>query len=160
MSEAIGIGDYYKQTRSPFGQQSQGTGGGATAGLGPTLNMVDGSYQTDFWSPEQWQQFGSEGGTIGDNGSLMFGSGGAEGGGAMDWLGQNSKGLGTAMQGIGLGASLYNTFFGDGAKMNKKNMQLMDQKIASNKKSMKARDDFNKSWATASNKVSGLGSVA
>ena len=36
-----------------------------------------GFYNTDFFSPEQWQQFGSKGGTIGDNGQLYNADGSA-----------------------------------------------------------------------------------
>ena len=30
------------------------------------------SYNTDFWTPKQWEQFGASGGTIGKGGSLMM----------------------------------------------------------------------------------------
>jgi len=78
-------------------------------------------------------------------------------GGTMDWLGANAKGLGTIANIGGLGLGVYDTFFGDTKKMNKKNMKLIDQQIASNAQSMADRNKFNKNWAAASN---GLGRIA
>ena len=78
-------------------------------------------------------------------------------GGTMDWLGANAKGLGTIANIGGLGLGVYDTFFGDTKKMNKKNMQLMDLQMAGNEKSIADRDTFNKKWADSSN---ALGRIA
>ena len=67
--------------------------------------------------------------------------------GVMDWLNDNSKGIGTGIQAIGLGASLYDTFFGDTAEINDKNMQIMDQQIASNADTMANTKAVRAAWA-------------
>ena len=61
------------------------------------------------WSPEQWQNFGAQGGTIDANNNLVFGNDNLSGKqpGMMDWLGSNSmRGIGIlgelAMSGLGI----------------------------------------------------------
>lgn len=45
-------------------------------GVGLALTKgIDGKYNTDFWSDKQWQKFGEDGGTIGDNGEVNLGTG-------------------------------------------------------------------------------------
>ena len=112
----------YQQKINP--QSLVGGGGTSNLGLGPTLSVNSvGDYNTDFWTPEQWQEFGANGGIVGSNGELIFGNGTSNELGTMDWLNKNQGGLGTIMKGAGLGLSAYDTFFGDTAKRNKKEMQ-------------------------------------
>lgn len=67
--------------------------------------------------------------------------------GLMNFMNTNAKGIGTGLQAIGLGASLYDSFWGDSAKMNKKNMQLLDQQIASNADTIANTKAVRKAWA-------------
>ena len=59
-----------------------------------------GFYDTSFWDPSQWQQFGSKGGTIGNNGQLYNADGSAFDASS---IGGNLKGLGSTTEG-GLGS--------------------------------------------------------
>ena len=61
-----------------------------------------GFYNTDFFSPEQWQQFGAKGGKIGDAGQLYNADGSAF---DVSSIGGNTKGLGSTTEG-GLGGLL------------------------------------------------------
>ena len=63
-----------------------------------------GFYDTNFWDPSQWQQFGSKGGIIGDNGQLYNADGSAF---DVSSIGGNIKGLGSTTEG-GLGGLLSN----------------------------------------------------
>jgi hypothetical protein len=69
-------------------------------------SVISGS---NAWTPEQWQNFGSQGGTIDANNNLVFGTKGLQTGvtkepGMFDWLGSdNMKGIST-IGGLGLGA--------------------------------------------------------
>ena len=59
-----------------------------------------GFYDTSFWDPSQWQQFGGKGGTIGNNGQLYNADGSAFDASS---IGGNLKGLGSTTEG-GLGS--------------------------------------------------------
>ena len=59
-----------------------------------------GFYDTSFWDPSQWQQFGSKGGNIGNNGQLYNADGSAF---DVSSIGGNIKGLGSTTEG-GLGS--------------------------------------------------------
>ena len=61
-----------------------------------------GFYDTSFWDPSQWQQFGSKGGNIGNNGQLYNADGSAF---DVSSIGGNMKGLGSTTEG-GLGGLL------------------------------------------------------
>jgi hypothetical protein len=61
-----------------------------------------GFYKMDFWNPSQWQEFGSKGGIIGDNGQLYNADGSAF---DTSSIGGNIKGLGSTTEG-GLGGLL------------------------------------------------------
>lgn len=63
-----------------------------------------GFYDTNFWNPSQWQEFGSKGGIIGDNGQLYNADGSAFDASS---IGGNLKGLGSTTEG-GLGGLLSN----------------------------------------------------
>ena len=63
---------------------------------------AEGFYDTSFWDPSQWQQFGSKGGTIGNNGQLYNADGSAFDASS---IGGNLKGLGSTTEG-GLGSLL------------------------------------------------------
>ena len=73
----------------------------STSGLSyNSLIKADGS---SAWSPEQWQNFGAQGGTIDANNNLVFGAdslktGADTGGGFMSFLGSD-----TAKNAIGIG---------------------------------------------------------
>lgn len=68
-------------------------------------------------------------------------------GGTMDWLNQNKAGIGAGLGLAQLGLGAYSTFFGQGKDRFDKQMQLMDQQIASNKDKLERRDALNKAWA-------------
>lgn len=69
----------------------------------PIMNKdAGGFYDTNFWNPSQWQEFGSKGGIIGDNGQLYNADGSAFN---VSSIGGNIKGLGTTTEG-GLGGLL------------------------------------------------------
>ena len=71
----------------------------------PIMNSdAGGFYKMDFWNPSQWQEFGSKGGTIGDNGQLYNADGSAF---DVSSIGGNLKGLGSTTEG-GLGGLLSN----------------------------------------------------
>lgn len=61
-----------------------------------------GFYDTSFWDPSQWQQFGSKGGIIGDNGQLYNADGSAF---DVSSIGGNMGKLGSTTEG-GLGGLL------------------------------------------------------
>ena len=110
----------------------------------------------DQWTPEQWQQFGREGGSVNVENKLVGGgltntsniTPNTYGGLTMgDWMGAG----GLALQG-------YNTFFGPGKDIAAKQMQgidanikLANQQVKSNKQAMADRKQFNNTWANASN---------
>ena len=110
----------------------------------------------DQWTPEQWQQFGREGGSVNAENNLVGGgltntpniAPNTYGGLTMgDWMGAG----GLALQG-------YNTFFGPGKDIAAKQMQgidanikLANQQVKSNKQAMADRKQFNNTWANASN---------
>ena len=66
-----------------------------------------GFYDTSFWDPSQWQQFGSKGGNIGNNGQLYNADGSAF---DVSSIGGNIKGLGSTTEG-GLGSLLSSDSF-------------------------------------------------
>ena len=69
----------------------------------PIMNKdAGGFYDTNFWNPSQWQEFGSKGGIIGDNGQLYNADGSAF---DVSSIGGNMKGLGSTTEG-GLGGLL------------------------------------------------------
>ena len=75
----------------------------------PIMNKdAGGFYNTDFWDANQWQQFGSKGGIIGDNGQLYNADGSAF---DTSSIGGNLKGLGSTTEG-GLGGLLSNETLG------------------------------------------------
>ena len=61
-----------------------------------------GFYDTSFWDPSQWQQFGSKGGNIGNNGQLYNADGSAF---DVSSIGGNASKLGSTTEG-GLGGLL------------------------------------------------------
>ena len=61
-----------------------------------------GFYDTSFWNADQWQQFGSKGGTIGNNGQLYNADGSAF---DVSSIGGNASKLGSTTEG-GLGGLL------------------------------------------------------
>lgn len=63
-----------------------------------------GFYDTSFWDPSQWQQFGGKGGIIGDNGQLYNADGSAF---DVSSIGGNMNGLGSTTEG-GLGGLISN----------------------------------------------------
>lgn len=69
-------------------------------------------------------------------------------GNAIGWLGKNKDGIGTAMGLGGLSMNAYSQFFGQGKDYYDKQMQLLDQQIASNKDKLERRQDLNEAWAT------------
>ena len=74
----------------------------------PIMNKdAGGFYDTSFWDPSQWQQFGAKGGVIGDNGQLYNADGSAF---DVSSIGGNIKGLGSTTEG-GLGSLLSSDSF-------------------------------------------------
>ena len=63
-----------------------------------------GFYDTSFWDPSQWQQFGSKGGNIGNNGQLYNADGSAF---DVSSIGGNASKLGSTTEG-GLGGLISN----------------------------------------------------
>ena len=84
--------------------------------------------------------------------------------GSLDFL--SGKNVGDYVGSLGVGVGLYDNLFGMGKDIRKaelkglnKNIELMDQNIASNKQSMADRKQFNDTWANASkNSFQGQGS--
>ena len=106
----------------------------------PIMNKdAGGFYKMDFWDAPQWQQFGSKGGIIGDNGQLYNADGSAFDvstiGGDVSKLGSTTEGglggllssetMGQIKDVAGTGAALFNIYnagsdiFGSGAKSRK-----------------------------------------
>ena len=129
-------------------------------------NPNTGSYETGFWSPEQWSKFGESGGTVGKNGELIVGTGQtidpttnilsdvAPTNTGLFGLGTTGQ-WGTAMQVGGFLTDL----IGLPGQMEyfdaKKN--LAKQQLASNQQAMADKKAFNAGWANASNSVMGSG---
>lgn len=117
------------------------------------LGMSEGSYQTDFWSPEQWQEFGKSGGTVGADGTLNYGTDGL----SLGSIGSVGSALSSYVAPAGLAMNAYSTFFGQGKEAFDKNMTLLNQQIESNKDKLGRRKALNRAWAgTESNKNAGL----
>lgn len=125
-----------------------------TANQGLSYNADTGSYNTDGWSPEQWRQFGSSGGTVEGNKLMLDGNqidapkiepvgmwgkdGFGMNQGTMQGLGQ----LGSLAQGLG---SLY---------LGNKQLGLAEDTFAYNKEMKNkeyamAKDSYDKSVARA-----------
>ena len=84
-----GLGSIYDSAKDTFWGKSV-----------PTMSKdAGGFYNTDFWDPAQWREFGSKGGTIGGNGQLYNADGTAF---DTSSIGGNIKGLGSTTEG-GLG---------------------------------------------------------
>ena len=93
-----------------------------------------------------------------------------EGLGSLDFL--SGKNIGDYVGAAGVAAGLFDNHFGMGKDIRKaelkglnKNIELMDQKIASNKQAMADRKQFNETWTNAnknsfSGQGSGLGQIA
>ena len=86
----------------------------STSGLSyNSLIKADGS---SAWSPEQWQNFGAQGGTIDANTNLVFGAdslktGADTGGGFMSFLGSDTAKNAIGIGGLALsGFGAYNTY--------------------------------------------------
>ena len=89
-----GLGSYYNSAKDTFWGKDV-----------PIMNTgAGGFYDTNFWDANQWQQFGSKGGIIGDNGQLYNADGSAF---DVSSIGGNMKGLGTTTEG-GLGGLISN----------------------------------------------------
>lgn len=117
------------------------------------LGMSEGSYQTDFWSPEQWQEFGKSGGTVGADGTLNYGTDGL----SLGSIGSVGSTLNSYVAPAGLAMNAYSTFFGQGKEAFDKNMTLLNQQIESNQDKLGRRKALNNAWAgTESNKNAGL----
>ena len=109
------------------------------------------------WTPEQWQQFGREGGTVNVENKLV--------GGGLTTPTVNTSpttygGLtaGDWMTGGGLALSAYNTFGGAQKELAEKqmegidaNIKLANQQVKANKQAMADKKQFNNTWASASN---------
>ena len=122
-----------------------------------------GGYDTSMWSPEQWQAFGASGGTVGNNGELLvngnalntnqIGTGNA----LTNALGMNDNNmLGLSSQqwsGLGTLGGLATQAIALPSRMHYYNTQtdLAKQQIAYNKAAMQDKQNFNKTWANASN---------
>ena len=129
-------------------------------------NPNTGSYETGFWSPEQWSKFGKSGGTVGKNGQLIVGTGQTidPTTNILSDVAPTSTGLfglGTADQwktGIGLGGFLTD-LIGLPEQMDYFNTKkdLAKQQLASNKQAMADKKAFNANWANASNSIMGSG---
>ena len=86
------LGSYYNSAKDTFWGKSV-----------PQMNTgVGGVYDTSFWDASQWQQFGSQGGYVGDAGKLYNADGTAF---DVSSIGGNLKGLGSTTEG-GLGGLL------------------------------------------------------
>ena len=122
-------------------------------------NPNTGSYETGFWSPEQWSSFGASGGTVGKNGQLITSTGQTIDpttnmlSDATDTSGL--FGLGTTNQwgnAFGLAGTLLNAATLPGQiELNDAKIDLAKQQVASNKQAMADRKTFNSTWANASN---------
>lgn len=97
----------------------------------------------DKLSFDEWKSLYGDTGDMNSYKSYL----GTESEGSMDWLNNNAKGIGVAAQVGGLALSGYDTLFGDTAKKNKKQMQLLDQQIANNADIVRRRKDLDTAWA-------------
>lgn len=129
-------------------------------------NPNTGSYETGFWTPEQWSKFGESGGTVGKNGELIVGTGQT-----IDPTTNTLNDIAPADEGLfGLGTTnQWGTAMGLGGLAMKAialpgqmeyygaQTDLAKQQLASNKQSMADKKTFNAGWANASNNVMGSG---
>ena len=89
-----GLGSIYGKSKDTFWGKSV-----------PMMNKdAGGFYDTNFWDANQWQQFGSKGGNIGDSGQLYNADGTAF---DVSSIGGNLNGIGSTTEG-GLGGLLSN----------------------------------------------------
>jgi hypothetical protein len=133
----------------------------------PIMNSdAGGFYNTNFWNPSQWQEFGSKNGIIGDNGQLYNADGSAFDvssiGGNLDGIGSTTEGglggllssetlgtVGNVAGNLGKVFGMYqaaNDIFGSGAKSRKAAERRLEegfkQKYAINQMAMdKFRED-------------------
>lgn len=127
--------------------------------MAPTMSSSNGAYSTDFWSPEQWQQFGGSGGTIGDNGQLLGGimTGDMSSTAPGSSLNMNNLFGDASMSDItGLAGLLmqgYNSFFGPQADLMDQQIGMLKDQRGANKLALANQAEFNKNWAEGSNKV-------
>ena len=119
-------------------------------------NADIGGYDTSMWTPEQWKLFGASGGTVGNNGELITGTGGMltnnqMNSGGILWLDPNQWGTLTNLGGLAMKAiALPGQMEYYGAQTD-----LAKQQLASNKQAMADRKTFNANWANASNGLAG-----
>lgn len=130
-------------------------------------NPNTGSYETGFWSPEQWSNFGASGGTIGKNGELIVGTGQTYNPitntlGDITSTAKGLFGLGTTNQwgtAMGLGGLAMNAIaLPQQMQYYKTQTDLAKQQLASNQQAMADRKAFNANWANASNGLAGKAS--
>ena len=127
-------------------------------------NPNTGSYETGFWNPEQWSNFGASGGTVGKNGELIVGTGQTYNPttntlGDITSTDEGLFGLGTTNQwgtAMGLGGLAMKAIALPG-QMEYYGAQtdLAKQQLASNKQAMADKQTFNNTWANASNGLAG-----
>ena len=127
-------------------------------------NPNTGSYETGFWNPEQWSNFGASGGTVGKNGELIVGTGQTYNPttntlGDITSTDEGLFGLGTTYQwgtATGLGGLAMKAIALPG-QMEYYGAQtdLAKQQLASNKQAMADKQTFNNTWANASNGLAG-----
>ena len=128
-------------------------------------NAGIGGYNTDFWTPEQWKQFGASGGTVDNSGQLLLGDNslnpltgtltsikpiGLDTGGLFGFsdsqLGTLTNLGGLAMKAMALPSQM--DYF-------KTQTGLAEQQLKSNQQAMADRKTFNQNWANASNSLTG-----
>lgn len=129
-------------------------------------NKDIGGYNTDFWTPEQWKQFGASGGTVDNSGRLLLGdnslnpltgtltsikpidldTGGLFGLSGNQWgTLANVGGLATKAMALPMQMDYFKTHTG-----------LAEQQLKSNQLAMADRKTFNQNWANASNSLTGI----
>ena len=124
------------------------------------------SYDTSFWTPEQWQKFGASGGTVDSAGQLITGTGQI----LNPYTGMLSNSVVNTDNTLGLSGNQWSTLTNVGGLAMKAialpqqmeyygaQTDLAKQQLASNQQAMADRKTFNANWANASNGLAGRAS--
>lgn len=129
-------------------------------------NKDIGGYNTDFWTPEQWKQFGASGGTVDNSGRLLLGDNSLN---PLTGTLTSIKPIDLDTGGLfGLSGNQWGTLANVGGFVTKAiplssqmdyfktQTGLAAQQLKSNQLAMADRKTFNQNWANASNSLTGI----
>ena len=125
-----------------------------TSGTYKLLKDTNGNYKTDFWNTDEWSKFAADGGTVGNDGELIYGSGVKPSGNSTGLFGLGTTGQWDTAMGLG-GLAMKAIALPQQMEYYGAQTDLAKQQLASNKQAMADRQTFNNTWANASNGLAG-----